>query len=133
MTPAFKSRIIYLEVNPTWTMPPTILTEDVLPAVMRNRRYLQDKNMRVIDHQGHAVDPAGIDWSRYRSSDFHCHAGVFPSAPPAEREQSGRQELPLRRTNESVVLPRGFAQLPVGGQTRSGCGTRRILCPAHSE
>ena len=82
MTPAFKSRIIYFEVNPTWTMPPTILTEDVLPAVMRYRRYLQDKNMRVIDYQGHAVDPAGIDWSRYRSSVFPCHAGVFPSAPP---------------------------------------------------
>jgi len=70
MTPAFKSRITYLEVNPTWTVPPTILTEDVLPAVKRNPRYLQDKNMRVIDRQGHDVDPAGIDWSRYRGSNF---------------------------------------------------------------
>jgi len=70
MTPAFKSRITYLEVNPTWTVPPTILTEDVLPAVRRNPRYLQDKNMRVIDRQGNPVDLAGIDWSRYRGSNF---------------------------------------------------------------
>jgi murein L,D-transpeptidase YcbB/YkuD len=70
MTPVFKSRITYFEVNPTWTVPPTILKEDVLPAVRRNPRYLQEKNMRVIDRQGHAVDPAGIDWSRYSRGGF---------------------------------------------------------------
>jgi murein L,D-transpeptidase YcbB/YkuD len=70
MTPVFKSRITYFEVNPTWTVPPTILREDVLPAVRRNPRYLQEKNMRVIDRQGHAVDPAGIDWSRYSRGGF---------------------------------------------------------------
>jgi len=70
MTPVFKSRITYFEVNPTWTVPPTILKEDVLPAVRHNPRYLQEKNMRVIDRQGHAVDPAGIDWSRYSRGGF---------------------------------------------------------------
>jgi len=69
-TPVFKSRITYFEVNPTWTVPPTILTNDVLPAVRRNPRYLQDKNMRVIDRQGHTVDPDGIDWSRYARGGF---------------------------------------------------------------
>jgi murein L,D-transpeptidase YcbB/YkuD len=70
MTPIFKSRITYLEANPTWTVPPTILGEDVLPAIRRDPHYLQEKNMRVIDHQGNPVDPAGIDWSRYRGSNF---------------------------------------------------------------
>jgi murein L,D-transpeptidase YcbB/YkuD len=70
MTPVFKSRITYLEVNPTWTVPPTILTQDVLPAVRRNPHYLEEKNMRVIDRQGHTVDPAGIDWSRYSKGGF---------------------------------------------------------------
>jgi murein L,D-transpeptidase YcbB/YkuD len=70
MTPIFKSRITYLEANPTWTVPPTILGEDVLPAIRRDPHYLQEKNMRVIDSQGNPVDPAGIDWSRYRGSNF---------------------------------------------------------------
>jgi murein L,D-transpeptidase YcbB/YkuD len=70
MTPVFKSRITYLEVNPTWTVPPTILGEDVLPAIRRDPHYLQEKNMRVIDRQGNPVDPTGIDWSRYRGSNF---------------------------------------------------------------
>jgi murein L,D-transpeptidase YcbB/YkuD len=70
MTPIFKSRITYLEANPTWTVPPTILGEDVLPAIRRDPHYLQEKNMRVIDRQGNTVDPAGINWSRYRGSNF---------------------------------------------------------------
>jgi murein L,D-transpeptidase YcbB/YkuD len=69
-TPVFKSRITYFEVNPTWTVPPTILTQDVLPAIRRDPRYLQEKNMRVLDRQGHTVDPAGIDWSRYARGGF---------------------------------------------------------------
>ena len=81
MTPAFKSRIIYFEVNPTWTMPPTILTENVLPAVRRNRRYLQDKNMRVIDHQGHAVDPAGINGPATGVQTFPATPASFPRRP----------------------------------------------------
>jgi murein L,D-transpeptidase YcbB/YkuD len=70
MTPVFKSRITWFELNPTWTVPPTILTQDVLPAVRRNPHYLEEKNMRVIDRQGHGVDPAGIDWSRYARGGF---------------------------------------------------------------
>ena len=70
MTPVFKSRITYLEVNPSWTVPPTILVEDVLPAIRRDPHYLREKNMRVIDRRGNPVDPAGIDWSSYRGSGF---------------------------------------------------------------
>jgi murein L,D-transpeptidase YcbB/YkuD len=69
-TPVFKSRISYMEVNPTWTLPPTILREDVLPAIRRDPNYLQEKNMQVIDSQGNPVDPAGIDWSHYRGAGF---------------------------------------------------------------
>ena len=69
-TPIFKSRITYLVVNPTWTVPPTILGEDVLPAIRRDPHYLKEKHMRVLDRQGNPVDPAGIDWSRYRGTNF---------------------------------------------------------------
>jgi murein L,D-transpeptidase YcbB/YkuD len=34
-TPVFKSEIKYLELNPTWTIPPGILAKDILPAVKK--------------------------------------------------------------------------------------------------
>jgi murein L,D-transpeptidase YcbB/YkuD len=69
-SPVFRSEITYLEMNPTWTVPPTILRKDVLPAIKRNPGYLQEKNMRVLDRQGNPVDPATIDWSIYPGTGF---------------------------------------------------------------
>ena len=62
-TPVFKARMTYLEFNPTWTVPPTILREDLLPDIRRDPTVLQRRNMSVIDHQGKRVDPETIDWA----------------------------------------------------------------------
>jgi len=62
-TPVFRGDITYLEINPTWTIPPTILRNDTLPAVRKNANYLSEKNISVLDREGHLVDPASIDWS----------------------------------------------------------------------
>jgi L,D-transpeptidase YcbB len=61
-TPVFRARMTYLEFNPTWTVPPTILREDLLPDLRRDPNELQRRNMVVLDHQGRRVDPATIDW-----------------------------------------------------------------------
>jgi L,D-transpeptidase YcbB len=62
-TPIFRAAISYLVLNPTWTVPPGILKNDILPAVRKNPAYLASKNLRVIDYQGREVDPATVDWS----------------------------------------------------------------------
>jgi murein L,D-transpeptidase YcbB/YkuD len=69
-TPIFKSAIDHVIVNPTWTVPPTILAEDILPAVRKDRGYLARKGLDVVDRNGRVVDPASIDWSRYTGRNF---------------------------------------------------------------
>jgi len=64
-TPVFRGTLSYMEINPTWTVPPTILRKDTLPAIKRDPSYLQSKNMSVIDRDGRKVDPATIDWQSY--------------------------------------------------------------------
>lgn len=61
-TPLLKSRITHLTVNPTWTVPPTILREDKLPAIRRDIGYLARSNMSVLDYQGNVLDPYSVDW-----------------------------------------------------------------------
>jgi L,D-transpeptidase YcbB len=63
-TPIFKSEVNYITLNPTWTVPPTILRKDVLPKVRENVNYLRERNIRVLDSSGQEVDPASIDWHR---------------------------------------------------------------------
>lgn len=61
-TPIFKSEVNYITLNPTWTVPPTILRKDVLPKVRKDINYLREHNIRVLDSSGKELDPATIDW-----------------------------------------------------------------------
>lgn len=63
-TPIFKSRITYITLNPTWTIPPTIFKEDILPKIRSNPEYLQENRLSVLDSQGNVLDPATIDWNK---------------------------------------------------------------------
>ena len=62
-TPIFRAEMTYLVVNPTWTVPPTIYRNDILPAVRRNTEYLASRNIDAFDSSGNRVDPAAVDWS----------------------------------------------------------------------
>lgn len=64
-TPVFKSKIKYLVFNPTWTVPPTILQEDMLPKIKKNPDYLRQMKISVIDRKGRSVEPDSVDWSKY--------------------------------------------------------------------
>jgi len=62
-TPAIKSSVTRLTLNPTWTIPPTILREDKLPKIRENPDYLAQQNLHVLDYQGNPLDPQLIDWN----------------------------------------------------------------------
>jgi murein L,D-transpeptidase YcbB/YkuD len=69
-TPVFKSDITYLELNPTWTVPPGILAKDIIPAVKKDPNYLKDRNIRVIERTGKVINQDTIDWSKYSGRNF---------------------------------------------------------------
>ena len=71
-TPVFNARLTYLVLSPTWTVPPGILRNDVIPAVAKNINYLASKNMRVLDASGNSVDPTTINWRKVNAG------GKFP-------------------------------------------------------
>jgi murein L,D-transpeptidase YcbB/YkuD len=63
-TPVFRGSMTWLELNPTWTVPPTILREDILPRLRRDPGYLQEQRISVIDARGRVIDPLTVDWER---------------------------------------------------------------------
>ncbi len=70
MTPLFRDEVSYIEINPTWTVPYSIATKELLPKIRRDPDYLSDRNMIVLDRNGRQVDPAGIDWNSLSGSRF---------------------------------------------------------------
>jgi murein L,D-transpeptidase YcbB/YkuD len=69
-TPVFKDELSYLELNPTWTVPPTILRNDILPRLRQDPGYLREKKLRVVDPNGGAVGAAAIDWRTVSAANF---------------------------------------------------------------
>lgn len=70
-TPVFRGDMTYLEFNPTWTVPPTILRKDVLPRLRQDGvAYLEEKNMDLLDLDGVPVDLATIEWETLGRSGF---------------------------------------------------------------
>ena len=66
-TPLFRSEINYLVLNPTWTVPPGIIANDILPAARKDPASITRRGLKVLDASGREVDPASIDWSRFKS------------------------------------------------------------------
>ncbi|RZO07773.1 L,D-transpeptidase family protein [Pseudomonas mohnii] len=74
-TPVFQSEITYVTFNPTWTVPPTILVQDMLPKIQQNPGYLAANRIRVLDRQGNVLDPSTVDWSNAKGLTLRQDAG----------------------------------------------------------
>ena len=54
-TPILNSKLSYAVFNPTWTVPPTILKEDIIPETIKNRSYLRKKNIKIYDYSNNEI------------------------------------------------------------------------------
>jgi len=69
-TPMFRSDIDYLVLNPTWTVPPGIIRNDILPDARRDPESITRRGLDVLDSNGNKVDPASINWSKFKSGNI---------------------------------------------------------------
>jgi len=83
MSPVFSDQISYIEVNPTWTVPPKIAREDLLPKIQTDPSYLTEGGYQVFSGWGadaERLDPAAIDWASTtpRSFPYKLRQGPGP-------------------------------------------------------
>jgi L,D-transpeptidase YcbB len=55
-TPEIDSHVKRIILNPTWTVPPTIAKQDIIPTVIANPQYLTDHHMRI-----YSIDRPGVE------------------------------------------------------------------------
>ncbi len=77
-TPIFQAQLKYLEFNPTWNAPRSIVGRSLLPKFRANPQYVVDKGYRLLDGQGRPVDPLSLDWSRYTAGNFPYRVVQMP-------------------------------------------------------
>lgn len=78
-TPILSSKLTQVVFNPTWTVPPTILREDVIPAILKSRSYLTQSNIKVYDSNGRIVSPYEWQLSQAKTYRYVQSPGTFNS------------------------------------------------------
>ena len=56
-SPQLTAKIVAVDINPTWTVPASIIKKEMAPRLRRDPNYLARQHIRVLDGRGHEVDP----------------------------------------------------------------------------
>jgi murein L,D-transpeptidase YcbB/YkuD len=69
-SPIFRGKIQYIVLNPTWTVPFSIAVKEMLPKIKKDKNYLPDHYLELLDRSGNPVNPETVDFNTLSSSNF---------------------------------------------------------------
>lgn len=69
-SPTLTTHITAVNLNPTWTVPLSILKKDIAAKMRKDPGYVSRMKMRVLDSAGNELDPRSVDWSAERTPNF---------------------------------------------------------------
>jgi murein L,D-transpeptidase YcbB/YkuD len=69
-TPVFNESMTYIVFSPNWTVPRTILQQEVIPELLKGPEYLIKKKMKLLRNDGTELAYSDVDWSVISNSNF---------------------------------------------------------------
>jgi len=72
-SPIFSDEMSYLEINPRWGLPSSIIAKEIIPKVKQDPEYLTKKQIRIYQNwsdNAREIDPKKIDWARMNPEKF---------------------------------------------------------------
>ena len=69
-SPQIAAHVAAIDLNPTWTVPVSIIKKEIIPRMQRDPGYLAREKIRILDGTGAEVDPRSINWTTERAANF---------------------------------------------------------------
>jgi L,D-transpeptidase YcbB len=69
-SPTVEAKITSINLNPTWTVPASIVKNEIIPHMQADPSYLTKEHIRILDHENAEVDPTAIDWTKNSAAAF---------------------------------------------------------------
>jgi len=69
-SPVFRDEIQYVVLNPTWTVPYSIASKEILPKIKRDPNYFASRDFDLKNQKGKLVDPSSVDWKNVTERNF---------------------------------------------------------------
>jgi murein L,D-transpeptidase YcbB/YkuD len=113
-TPILTSKLSYTVFNPTWTVPPTILKEDVIPATKKNWNYLESKNITVYDNSGNKISSSQWNAAKAMSYRYVQSPGSYNSLGMVKIMFPNRFSVYLHDTNHRDYFVKSNRSLSSG-------------------
>jgi murein L,D-transpeptidase YcbB/YkuD len=60
-TPVFEDQMRYIIFRPYWNVPDSIVKAELIPAIHKNKTYLEKHQYEIVDHHGEVVPPDTVD------------------------------------------------------------------------
>jgi murein L,D-transpeptidase YcbB/YkuD len=69
-TPIFRDKMRYIEFNPSWMQPTSIIKNETVPMLKKDSTYLTKNHLELLDLQGNPVDISTLDMRKLSASHF---------------------------------------------------------------
>ena len=69
-SPTLTTSLTAVNLNPTWTVPLSILKKDIRVKMRRDPGYVARMHMRVLDGAGREIDPGSVNWQSDGAPNF---------------------------------------------------------------
>lgn len=70
-SPEVETRITNVNLNPTWTVPVSIVKKDIIPKMRKDPGYLAKSKIRIFGASGNEIPATAIDWNTERAAAFN--------------------------------------------------------------
>ena len=74
-SPTVEAKITSINLNPTWTVPASIVKNEIIPHMQANAGYLAKEHIRILDQTGAEVNPGGDRLDHQFGGVFHAASG----------------------------------------------------------
>ena len=113
-TPILTSKLSNFVFNPTWTIPPTIIKEDLTPSASKNRNYFPSRKLTIYDNKGKEVSP--YEWNPARANNYKYvqKPGYNNSLGLVKFNFANRHSVYLHDTNHREYFVKTYRSLSSG-------------------
>jgi L,D-transpeptidase YcbB len=69
-TPIFRDKMRYIEFNPTWMQPTSIIKNETVPKLKKDSTYLEKEHLELLDLKGNLVPTSTLDMKKLSADHF---------------------------------------------------------------
>ncbi|GJD30246.1 hypothetical protein PMNALOAF_1490 [Methylobacterium adhaesivum] len=107
-TPRIEARITDVNLNPTWTLPVSIIKKEIIPKMRKDPGYLARERIRILGPGGTEVDPTAIDWASEKAANYTLRqdSGLDNSLGQVRIDMPNKQAVYMHDTPSKSLFAR---------------------------